>query len=586
MSPPIALDVAVEGLTDTSGITVPDPMSLKRTIHPIFTIDDIPSHRSASAKMPAGVAPFGSSDMFKSKGCFSKPRAKRWDHRINAESKARQPSSLKGAMKYFRGDMISLGGGLPSSDYFPFESVSIKVPAPPLFSEAETASTGVVHSAGKHDVAQGKSLFDLSIALNYGQAMGAAQLLRFCTEHTEICHNPPYADWECALTGGSTSALEMCFRMFCSPGDYLLTEEYTFSTAVETAMPLGIKIAGVKMDAHGLLASELDEVLSNWDADVRGGPKPFLLYTVPTGQNPTGSTQPLERRKAIYAVAEKHDLYILEDEPYYFLQMEPYVSGSIHTVPSPFVPSAVPSFLSHLIPSYLSLDVSGRVLRLDSFSKIIAPGSRTGWLTGSAQILERYQRHAEVSVQNPAGFSQIILYKLLEEAWGHKGFLEWLMFLRAEYTRRRDIIVSACEAHLPRQVASWEPPAAGMFHWIKINITQHPDYNPKDTSFAKVQQIEERIFLAAVGAGVLCSRGSWFRAQKGSDTECYLRTTFAAAEAGRIVLGIERLGGALREEFGLVEVESKSNGELAEGRNGAAEKETNGHVVNGEANGH
>lgn len=567
MAPPIALDVAVEGVTDTSGITVPDPMSANGHAHPIFTIDDVLPHRQKSAKMPAGVAAFGSSDMFKSKGCFNKPKAKRWDHLINAESRARQPSSLKGAMKYFRPDMISLGGGLPSSDYFPFEQIDIKVPTPPYFSEQETAKTGVVHSAGKHDVPEGKSLYDLSIALNYGQAMGAPQLLRFCTEHTEICHNPPYSDWECALTSGSTSALEMSFRMFCGPGDYLLTEEYTFATAVETAMPLGIKIAGIKMDAYGLLASDLDHVLSTWDVEARGGPKPFLLYTVPTGQNPTGSTQSLERRKAIYAVAEKHDLYILEDEPYYFLQMEPYASGTIHSVPRPFKPTTIPTFLSNLIPSYLSLDVSGRVLRLDSFSKIIAPGSRCGWLTGSAQIIERYMRHAEVSVQNPAGYSQIILYKLLEEAWGHKGFLEWLMYIRAEYTRRRDIIVNACEQHLPTSVASWVPPAAGMFHWININVSKHPKYDPKNQSFEKLQELEEFIFLAAVAKGVLCSRGSWFRAQKGSDTQLFFRTTFAAAPAESIISAIQRFGEALRDEFGITGAKA------------------NGHAINGKANG-
>ena len=568
MSPPIALDVTVEGVTDTSGVTIPDPILMNGDSNPVFTIDDVLPHRQKSAKMPAGVAPFGSSDMFKSKACFKKPKSKRWDHRINSESRARQPSSLKGAMKYFRPDMISLGGGLPSSDYFPFEQIDIKVPTPPKFTEEETAKTGVVYSAGKHDVAEGKSLFDLSIALNYGQAMGAAQLLRFCTEHTEICHNPPYSDWECALTSGSTSALEMSFRMFCNVGDYLLTEEYTFSTAVETAMPLGIKVAGIKMDAHGMIASDLDHVLLNWDAEARGGPKPFLLYTVPTGQNPTGSTQPLERRKEIYAVAEKHDLYILEDEPYYFLQMEPYVSGSIHSVPTPFEPSSIPSFLSNLIPSYLSMDKSGRVLRLDSFSKIIAPGSRCGWLTGSSQIIERYMRHAEVSVQNPAGYSQIILYKLLEEAWGHKGFLEWLMYIRAEYTRRRDIIVSACEQHLPTSVASWVPPAAGMFHWISIDASRHPKYDPTDRSFEKLQQLEESIFLAAVAKGVLCSRGSWFRAQKGSDTQLFFRTTFAAAPAEKIFAAIQRFGEALREEFGIPEAKE------------------NGHVRNGQTNGH
>lgn len=79
------------------------------------------------------------------------------------------------------------------------------------------------------------------------------------------------------------------------------------------------RFLGVKMDSEGLLPDALDELLSNWDAKSRGARKPFVLYTVPSGQNPTGATQGTERRRAIYKVAQKHDLYILEDEPYYFL---------------------------------------------------------------------------------------------------------------------------------------------------------------------------------------------------------------------------------------------------------------------------
>lgn len=500
--------------------------------------------------MPPGIAPFSSSDMFKSSGSFQKPKSKRWDHWINEESSSRTGSSLKNAAKYLKTPgLISLGGGLPSSDYFPFERIDVKVPIAPDFSERETLETGVVKTAGKHDIQEGKSLYDLAVCLNYGQATGSAQLLRFVTEHTEIVHNPPYMDWACCLTAGSTSALEMCFRMFCTRGDYLLTEEYTFATAVETATPLGIQIAGVKMDNEGMLADDLDHILSNWNEYERGGLKPFLVYTVPTGQNPTGATQSYERRKAIYAVAEKHDLCILEDEPYYFLQMEDYVSGRTH---SNVEVKAVPhdQFLNALIPSYLSLDTSGRILRLDSFSKIIAPGSRVGWITGAEQLVERFIRHSEVSTQNPSGISQIVLYKLVEETWGHAGFLEWLMYIRSEYTRRRDIIVGACERHLPREVASWNPPMAGMFHWINIKWRQHPKFEGI-ASLVKLREIEESIFQAAISKGVLCSLGSWFRAQKGSDTEVFFRTTFAAAPAEKVEEAISRFGEALREEFGI-----------------------------------
>ncbi|RMZ81229.1 hypothetical protein DV737_g2660, partial [Chaetothyriales sp. CBS 132003] len=497
------------------------------------------------------VAPFSSAALFKSKANSAKPKAKRWDHRISDESKKREPSSLKGAMKYFHKDVISLCGGLPSSDYFPFHNMSLQMPVSPGFSESDTTLTGQTLTAGKHDILEHKSLYDLSVALNYGQSMGCPQLMRFVTEHTEIVHHPPYADWEICLTSGSTSALDISLRLFCSPGDYVITEEYSFSSALESIRPMGLGLLGIKMDERGMLPSDLDYVLSNWDEAARGGArKPFLVYTVPSGHNPTASTQDLARRKAIYQVAEKHDLFILEDEPYYFLQMEPFVPGITHQVPQPFQPTSVTEFLHNLVPSYLSLDTSGRVLRMDSFSKIIAPGSRCGWVTGSAQIIERFVRHMEVSAQKPSGFAEMALYKLLDENWGHRGFLEWLMFMRAEYTRRRDIMCNACETYLPAEVASWVPPMAGMFHWITVDLHKHPDYHPGLTH-DEFLAIEEKVFLAGVSKNVLLARGSWFRAELATDEKLFVRATFAAASPDNIEQGVKRLGDALRDEFGL-----------------------------------
>lgn len=180
----------------------------------------------------------------------------------------------------------------------------------------------------------------------------------------------------------------------------------------------------------------------------------------PTGQNPTGTTQSLQRRKEIYAIAQKHDVYILEDEPYYYLQMQPYTGPSSPSIPAP---ASHEEFISSLVPSYLSIDTDGRVMRMDSFSKVIAPGLRMGWIVASEQIVERYIRNAEVSTQPPSGVSQLLLFKLLEETWGHGGYLDWLVNIRMEYTSRRDNICDACERHLPEEVASFVPPAAGMF---------------------------------------------------------------------------------------------------------------------------
>ena len=249
--------------------------------------------------------------------------------------------------------------------------------------------------------------------------------------------------------------------MLTTRGDYILTEDYTFCSALECALPLGLKSVGIPMDSEGIIAGALDSILDNWDPSTHeNASKPWLLYTIPTGQNPTGSTQSEERRHEIYKVAQKHDLYIIEDDPYYFLQMQPYTGPSSPDVPPP---SSHQDFLRQLVASYLSMDTDGRVMRLDSFSKVIAPGTRTGWITASEQIVERFVRHSGVSIQNPSGISQIFLFKLLDETWGHAGYLEWLINLRMEYTGRRNIICEACERWLPREVTEWSPPMAGMF---------------------------------------------------------------------------------------------------------------------------
>lgn len=480
--------------------------------------------------------------------------------------------------------MVSLGGGLPSSEYFPFEELSVKVPNAPSFASNSRCST---LSAGKHDLAQGTSDFDIATAFNYGQGYGAAQFLRWIVEHTEMVHSPPYQDWSCTMTVGSTSAIDMGLRMFCHRGDWILSEEFTFPTAVETASPMGVRVAGVAMDSGGLRADALDEVLTNWDESIRGGPKPFVLYTVPTGQNPTGSTQSAQRRKQVYAIAQKHDLIIFEDEPYYFLQMQPYTGPNSPSVPPP---SSHEAFLDSLVPSYLSLDVDGRVMRLDSFSKVIAPGARVGWITASDQIVERYRQHADVSTQSPSGMSQLVLFKLLDEHWGHKGYLDWLLHIRMEYTTRRDTLLDACEKYIPREVASWVPPMAGMFHWFKVDYRKHPEWPGKGR-----EEIEDEIFHAIVDHGTLLMKGSWFCPEGQTDAdEMYLRATYAATPLEDIKEGVRRLGEAFRAVFQLAPaangyVNGKVNGH-AKGHtngytNGYANGKTNGHV-NGYANGH
>ncbi|KAF2186864.1 PLP-dependent transferase [Zopfia rhizophila CBS 207.26] len=546
MAPPSA--IAVEAVTDTSGVTLPDPLSASVKSNEIY------GRRRKTDKSQWGVAAPSDSVNFRYHSHDHKPKAKRWDHHVSHEALIRKGNSLKQAAKYLgKPGLISLGGGLPSSEYFPFAELNLKVPTVGHFSESETKESGITITAGKHDLAQDKSIFDIATAFNYGQGSGSAQLLRWITEHTELVHNPPYSDWRCTMSIGSTSALDMALRMFTRPGDLILSEEYTFATAVETAAPMGLRVTGISMDEQGLLPDSMDHILATWDVKARGARKPHLLYTVPTGQNPTGATQSADRRREIYRVCQKHDLYILEDDPYYFLQMQPYTGPNS---PDILPPSSHSEFLKSLVPSLLSIDVDGRVMRMDSFSKVLSPGSRIGWVTASEQIVHMYQMHADVSTQGPAGMAQLILWKLLDEHWGHVAYLDWLIHIRMEYTRRRDVIMQACEKYLPKEVVSWKPPMAGMFHWLRIEFRQHPDYPSKS-----IETIEEEIFMRVIEHGALVMRGSWFYANNEEEHDTlFFRATYAAAPAEKIEEGIRRLGEAVRAEFGLKGSNGATNG--------------------------
>ncbi|SPN96953.1 related to ARO8 - aromatic amino acid aminotransferase I [Cephalotrichum gorgonifer] len=511
-------------------------------------IKDVLERRAKAGRFAPGVAAYSDSDMFKKSPSPDLPKAKRWDDHFTEECKGRKQCVLKQAAKHLNTPgLISLGGGLPSPSYFPFSSLSLSVPTPPDFSSSATAGSSPLRTItiGKNDIAEGKGEYDLAVALNYGQVTGSAQMLRFVTEITEILFAPPYADWGCAQTTGSTGVLETAARMFTerARGDKVLMEEYTYSTAQETMEALGIEVVGVRMDGQGMVPGDLRGTLEGWDVGARGR-KPHVLYTVPTGQNPTGATLTPERRREIYDICEEHDIFIIEDDPYYLLQMAPYPPASS---PPPAETSSLPSYLSSLPGTFLGIDTSGRVLRLDSFSKVLAPGSRMGWVTASAQVIDRFLRHGESS-QGPSGFSQAALHTLLDRTWGHEGFLAWLANLGGEYTGRRNVLLGACGEFLPG-VATWDAPSAGMFLWIKLDHTKHPRLADG------ILAIEDEIFHSCIARGVLVARGSWFRAASdGSEPQAlFFRATYAMAGADAIREATRRFGAAVRESFGIKE---------------------------------
>ncbi|KAM0424937.1 hypothetical protein ACHAPT_009738 [Fusarium lateritium] len=493
----------------------------------------IEQNRASSEPLPKTVAPYTSSTFFKLKKTTEKPKAKRWDGHFSLDSRNQIISPLKLAGRNFsHPDMISLGVARPSDEYFPWEFME-------LFC-SDSSSPGAqkdLKSIVKMNCAKGESDYNLGIAMSYGYSSGSPQLLRYFTEHTELLHNPPYEDWETCLSCGTTSAMEIAFRIFCNPGDTVLMDGYIYSGTLTAAQSQGLKVLGIEMDDQGIIPADLDHKLKTWDSTK--GPKPSILYTIPSGQNPTSTTQGLERRKEIYQLAEKYNLYILEDDPYFYFQMGKDAKDAPH--------SDLDDYLKSLPVSYLSLDVSGRVLRMDTTSKILAPGLRCGWVTGSSQVIEKFICYSEVGVVCPSGPSQVMAYKLLDVTWGHEGFIRWLMNLSAEYRRRRDVLVAACKKHLPSEYCVWKVPEIGMFLWIDLDLSKSA---PEASSPEKYLEIEGEIFSRAQENGVMVSRASWFIPDVKDLKHVSFRLTFAAAKEDTLDRAMERFGRAIRSYLG------------------------------------
>lgn len=197
---------------------------------------------------------------------------------------------------------------------------------------------------------------------------------------------------------------------------------------------------------------------------------------------------------------EYPDIIIVEDDPYFFLQFPPpSTSGKSH-------PEVVDNqtFLDSLSPSFLRYDYQGRVIRLESFSKTLAPGLRLGFFIANPVFSERLLRALEVDTQDPSGLSQAFVLGLLQ-SWGQDGFIRWMQNIRSEYQRRRDWMVaafsdqfelvpaeqcsdlpgeqgmvallkSADDTKKPLPVFSFVPPTAGMFVWAKFYLNSNPNF--------------------------------------------------------------------------------------------------------------
>ncbi|TVY23378.1 Aminotransferase [Lachnellula hyalina] len=525
---------------------------------PPLTISDIDTQRANSGLLSTTVAGYTSSDLFKSSNSNRHAESRSLHHRLSVESRNFFGSELKkSSNQVFKTHMIPLGTGRPTSEFYPWDSVTIyKTPIRREISSACSTNNANMLPESRTIAKKGGD-YDIARGLNYSHAAGLPALLRFVTEHVELVHNPPYKNWATCLSCGSTSALEVALRIFCNRGDSILTESYTYPGAVAVAHLLGVHTIGIEMDAFGLMPDSLERTLRTWDES--RGPRPTVLYTIPSGQNPTGVTQSLQRKNDIYQVAEDYDLVVIEDDPYYFLCMDLGLDTveKLNSADRDALATAS-GYLASLPSSLLALDISGRIVRLDSFSKILTPGLRAGWVTASDQIIDKFIAYYEVSTVAVSGPTQLMLLDLLDTTWGHLGFFSWLDQLSIQYRSRLRILLNACDQYFPKEVCKWTPPQNGMFLWTSLDLRKHPIILSRDQKEHNLSpadnpacDIEARILAKALEKGVQITMGSLFSTNQTPITKVYFRMTFAAADESEIEVGIEKVASVIREEFAI-----------------------------------
>ena len=365
------------------------------------------------------------------------------------------------------GDVINFGIGQPSPDLLPVRLIR------------EAAADFLTHAD--------------PLELNYGERQGdqrfRASLAEFLTRH----YGHPASPESLFVTAGNSQALDFICTQFARPGDTIFVEEPTYFLAHRIFADHELEVVGIPMDSEGMRIDALQHELRRH--------RPALLYTIPSHHNPCSVTLSEERRRKVAELSRAHDFVIAADEVYQLLD---YGAG-----PPP--------------PAMGSLVSEGNVLSMGSFSKIMAPGLRLGWIQGSPALMERI---LATGVVNSGGSFNHFTSQVMRHAIDLGLQQSMVDKLRATYRCR----VEAMEIALAENIggrARWKRPDGGYFFWLELD-------HDIDTAVLK-----ER----ALAAGTGFQPGTVFSCDGGFSH--FIRLSFAHYSEQEITTGIERLAGLL-----------------------------------------
>jgi DNA-binding transcriptional MocR family regulator len=398
-----------------------------------------------------------------------------WDSRFAARTQQMKRSTVREILKLtVRPDVISFAGGLPAPELFPVERI-------------RQASDTVLAERGRE-------------VLQYSTSEGMPELRDLIAKRLSSGKFQIHRD-NILITSGSQQAVDMIARILLDEGDTVLVENPTYVGMMTSWKPFHLHFSAVPTDDDGMCVDDLVPLLSQ---------NPKLMYSIPTFQNPQGTTLSKARREKLAEILVEHELPFVEDDPY----------GELRYSGEP-----MPTMLQMEAFQRDSTTVEGNVIYCGTFSKILTPGLRIGWVAAAFPVIDKLVQVKQATDLHTSTFNQFVSYEVARD----EAFLnQHIDTLRETYRQRRDLMLQTMDECFPSEV-TWTRPEGGLFLMVTMPLHLNASEILKQA-------------LAHNVAFVPCDE--FFIGDTGRNT---FRLNYSNARPEMIVEGIQRLAIVLKE---------------------------------------
>ncbi len=387
------------------------------------------------------------------------------DYKFSNKISSLQPSAIREILKATADpSIIPLAAGNPAPDAFPVDAV--REIAKEILNETPID------------------------ALQYGVSEGYEPLRKKVSDWMKEREGIGEEFDSTLIVSGATQVMDLVTKVLCNEGDTVICEEPSFIGSLNCFRSYGCKLKGIPVEADGMNVDALEEALSTTE-NVR------FIYTIPNFQNPSGATMSLEKRKRLYELAKKHNVIILEDNPYGDLR----VSGE-------------------KLPTIKSMDKDGIVIYAGSFSKILSPGIRVAYAIGPSAVLAKMTVGKQASDVHTAMLNQMIVYKWLSEHNPEKHIEK----IQEIYRNKLNLMCNCIDKELG-DFLSYVKPEGGLFVWCRL-----PE-NVNMLEFVK-KCVDKKVAVVPGNAFLV----------NDTDESHYIRLNFSTPSDEKIVLGVKALG--------------------------------------------